>query len=467
MQVTEKKAERLVREYGIVVSAQDIGALVDERLEELKGQIKLPGFRPGKVPANLLKQRYGKSVLGEILEKAVNETSQKFLEERGLRPAMQPKIEVTAFDEGKDLEYSMEFEIVPAIEAMDFATLRLEKPVIAIEDNEVEEALSRIAANHKGTKPLKRKRKARLEDVVTIDFDGSVNGEKLPGMAGEDFRLELGSGMFIPGFEEQVVGAGIGDELTVTVTFPENYGNEKLSGKEAVFEVKVKNVEETAPAEIDDALAQKLGEADLEALKTRIREEIAEELNKLGRSLMKRDLLDKLAEAHDFDVPVGMVEEEFQKIWRQIEADREADRLDVEDKAKSEDELKEDYREIAVRRVRLGLLMSEVGTKNNVEVTQEEINQALMREVRNYPGQEKAVFEFYQSNPKALAGLGAPLFEEKVVDFIVDLAQVTEKSMTRDCLKKAMGAEGEVVEEKPKKKKPVEKETKEKEKDSQ
>ncbi|WP_026261659.1 trigger factor [Kiloniella laminariae] len=442
MQVTETNADNLKREFTVVVPATDIDAKIDSRLVELSSQVKLPGFRPGKIPMTMLKQRYGKSVMGEVLEALVNETSQNIISERSLRPAMQPKIEVTSFDEGKDLEYTIAFEIIPDVEPMDFSTLKLEKISVEVPASEVDEALERIASNHKTTVALKRKRKAREGDIVTIDFKGTVGGEALPGMAGDDFKLELGSGQFIPGFEDQVVGANVDDDVTVNVTFPEGYGNEKLSGKDAVFEVKVKDIEETAAAEIDDALAEKLGEENLEKLKARVAEQIKGEYDRVAHSRLKRDLLDKLAESHDFDVPESMVESEFEGIWRQIESDKDQGKLDEEDAAKSDDELKTEYQAIAVRRVRLGLLLSEVGTKNQIEVTQDELNSALLQEARNYPGQEQAVFEFYQKNPQAIANLRAPVFEDKVVNYIVDLAKVTEKSMSPDELRKAFEAEG-------------------------
>ncbi|WP_299373929.1 trigger factor [uncultured Kiloniella sp.] len=445
MQVTETNADNLKREFTVVVPANDIDAKIDSRLVELSSQVKLPGFRPGKVPMKLMKQRYGKSVMGEVLEALVNETSQEVISERSLRPAMQPKIEVTSFDDGKDLEYSIAFEIIPDIEPMDFAKLNLEKLSVDVPAKEVDESLGRIAENHKTTQPLKRKRKAKEGDVVTIDFKGTVGGEALPGMAGDDFKLELGSGQFIPGFEDQVVGANVDDDLTVNVTFPEGYGNEKLSGQDAVFEVKVKDIEETVPAEVDDALAEKLGEENLEKLKERVAEQVKTEYDRIAHSQLKREVLDQLADNHDFDVPEAMVESEFDGIWKQIEADKEQGKLDEEDAAKSEDELKAEYQDIAVRRVRLGLLLSEVGSKNEIDVTQEELNAALLQEARNYPGQEQAVFEFYQKNPQALANLRAPVFEDKVVDFIVDLAKVTEKSISPDDLRKQIEAENEAV----------------------
>ncbi len=441
MQVTETNADNLKREFTVVVSSADIDAKIDSRLVELSTQVKLPGFRPGKVPMAMMKQRYGKNVMGEVLEALVNETSQEVISERSLRPAMQPKIEVTSFDEGKDLEYTIAFEIIPDVEPMDFAKLKLEKLSVDVPAEEVDDSLSRIAENHKTTNPLKKKRKAKTGDVVTIDFKGTVGGEALPGMAGDDFKLELGSGQFIPGFEEQVVGANIDDDLTVNVTFPEGYGNEKLSGQDAIFEVKVKEIEETAPAEIDDALAEKLGEENLEKLKERVAEQVKVEYDRIAHSHLKRNVLDQLAENHDFDVPESMVESEFDGIWKQIEADKEQGKLDEEDASKSEDELKEEYRAIAVRRVRLGLLLSEVGTKNEIDVTQEELNGALLQEARNYPGQEQAVFEFYQKNPQALSNLRAPVFEDKVVDYIVDLAEVTEKSISPEDLRKEIEAE--------------------------
>jgi len=441
MQVTETETEGLKREYKIQISAKDIDEKMTGRLQELGKQVKIPGFRPGRVPLNVLKQRFGRSVMGEVLERAVSDSSSQAMSERGLRPAMQPKIEITSFDDGKDLEYTMAVEVLPDFEPMDFSKLSLEREVIKVEDSAVESALQDLAKANKTTRQPEAPRKAASGDVLVIDFKGTVDGESLPGMSGEDHHLELGSSAFIAGFEEQLIGAAPGEAREVEVTFPEAYPNDRLAGKDAVFAVAVKDVLEAVPAEIDDALAVRLGESDLAALKDRVREKIGAEYKELTRMRLKRRLLDKLSEAHDFPVPPGMVDSEFEQIWKQIEADREKGELDPEDADKSDDELKTEYRAIAERRVRLGLLLSEVGRRNGVEVTQDELNRALFREAQRYPGNERRVFEFYQKTPEAMANLRAPIFEDKVVDFIVDMAQIKERELTPDELRSAMEAE--------------------------
>nr|WP_322097258.1 trigger factor [Pelagibius sp. Alg239-R121] len=461
MQVTETQAEELKREYTIVIPATEIDEKIDGRLKELSGQVNLPGFRPGKVPMSLLKQRFGKSVLGEVLEKAVTDSSSQALSERSLRPAMQPKIEVTSFDEGKDLEYTMSVELLPDVTPMDFGSLELERIKVAVPDPEVDEALERIAESHKTSKPLDKPRKAKLGDVVIIDFKGTVDGEALPGMAAEDHHLELGSNQFIPGFEDQLVGVNVDDDCEVKVTFPDTYGNDKLAGREAIFEVKVKGIEESVPAEIDDKLAEALGAENLDAMKLRVREQIEGEYAKVARSRLKRELLDKLADGHDFAVPAGMVDVEFEGIWKQVEEERKQGDVDDEDAGKDDEELKTEYRAIAERRVRLGLLLSEVGSGNNIDVSQDEVNRALFAEAQNYPGQEQQVFEYYKNTPEALANLRAPIFEDKVIDFITDLSKVTERELTPDELRKEFeseSAEAEAAESKPaEKKKPAKK----------
>jgi trigger factor len=430
MQVTETQAEGLKHEYKIQVEAAEIEKKIEERLQELNGQVRIPGFRPGKVPLTLLRKRFGPSVMGEVLEKTVNDTSSQAISERGLRPALQPKIEITSFDEGKDLEYTISLEVLPKIEPMDFSKLTLEKIAVDVPDTEVDEALGRIAESHKKTQPLAKARKAKNGDVLVIDFKGSVDGEELPGMSGEDYHLELGSGRFIPGFEDQLVGSKKDEQKTLTVTFPEDYGNERLAGQDAIFEVSVKDVLESVPVPIDDDFAVTLGEENLAALKERVREQVGREYASITRNELKRKLLDALAENHDFEVPSGMVENEFETIWKQIEHDREHGELDPEDEGKSEEEIKGDYRRIAERRVRLGLLLAEVGRANSIEVSQDEMNQALFSEAQRYPGQEAKVFEFYQKNAQAQASLRAPIFEDKVVDFITDLANTTEKKIS-------------------------------------
>jgi len=449
MQVTETKNEGLQREFTITIGAAEVEEKVNTRLDELRRTVQIPGFRSGKAPSSLLRKKYGGAVMGEILEAAVSDTSQEAMSERSLRPAMQPKIEITSFEEGKDLEYTMAIEIMPEITPMDFSTLEVERFVAKIGDDELEEALKKLGEQYRKSEPVKRKRKARKGDVIVIDFKGSVDGVEFEGGAGEDHHLHLGEGQFIPGFEEQLIGAKVGEKVAVTVTFPEEYGSAELAGKEAVFDVDVKETREMVDTVIDDEFAKTMGQEDIESLRTAIRGRMETEYGGFSRERLKRGLLDKLETAHDFSLPEGMVGSEFDSIWEQHEqakaeqssSDDESAKSEEDDSAKSDDEIKEDYRKIARRRVQLGLLLTEVGDKNNVEVSAEDVNRALVQEAQKYPGQEKQVFEMYQSNPQAMASLRAPIFEEKVVDFILEMATVTEREVTPEELMRDPDAE--------------------------
>lgn len=430
MQVTETLTEGLKRQFEIVVAANDIEARVNERLTDLSKRVKLPGFRPGKVPVSLLKQRYGASVMGEVLEQAVNDCTSQAMNDRGLRPAMKPKVEIVSFDQGKDLQYKVDVEILPEVQPGDFSSLELERLTLEVTDGEVDQAVERIAQNNKKQQEPAEPRPVASGDLVTIDFAGTVEGKELPGLKGDDFRLEIGSGHFIPGFEEQLVGASAGEEREVTVTFPEDYPAEEVKGKAAVFKVTIKKIEEQVERTIDDDFAKDLGLESLEQLKARVREQMTAEYANLTRGNLKRRVLDKLAETHSFEVPPGMVDLEFQAIWEQIERDKAAGQLDPEDQGKSEEDLKGEYRAIAERRVRLGLLLSEVGRQQSIDVAPEELNQAIMAEVRRYPGQEQRVVEYFRNNPEAVANVRAPLFEQKVIDYILSQAKVTDRTVT-------------------------------------
>ncbi|GAB3448531.1 trigger factor [Insolitispirillum peregrinum] len=436
MQVTETAAEGLKREFKIVVPAADIQAKAESRLQALSQQVRIPGFRPGKVPMPLMKQRYGASVLGEVLELAVQESADAAMAERSLKPALQPKIEVTSFDEGKDLEYTLSVEILPEIAELDLTTVKLNKPKVVVADSEVEEALGRVAESRKVNVVVEDVRDAVKGDVLEIDFVGSVDGVEFPGGKGEGYDLELGSGTFIPGFEDQLIGAKVGDVANVSVTFPEEYHSKDLAGKAAVFVVTVKALKAASLPALDDEFAKGLGLEDLDGLRNAIKGQIENEYSSMVRNRVKRDLLDALAEKADFPVPAGMVGLEFDAIWKQIEDAKKNDSLDEEDKGKSDDELKAEYTTLAERRVRLGLLLADLGQKNSVQVTQEDINRAVMQEAMRFPGQEQAVFQYFQNNRQALDSLRAPLYEDKVIDFILGAADVTEVEMTAEELAK-------------------------------
>jgi trigger factor len=430
MQVTEISSDGLKREFKVTVASDDIKSKMDLRLEELGRTVNLPGFRPGKVPMPVLRKRFGSSVMGEVLERAVNDSSMQAMGERGLRPAMQPKIEVTSFAEGKDLEYKMDVELMPEIKPMDFKELALERPKAKPTDEEIRKAIERLAESRRGTEKVTDDRPVQNGDVVVIDFVGKVDGEEFQGGAAKDHRLELGSNQFVAGFEDQLVGRKVGSTGDVKITFPKEYMNDKLAGKDAVFSVTVKEIHQKLPLTIDDVFAKSMGFDDLEALNKTVGEQMERDYGRISRARVKRVLLDKLAAGHNFPVPPGMVDIEFDTIWKNIEEAKKRGDDDPSIKGKSDDDLKAEFRPIAERRVRLGLLLSEVGRVNNLEVSQEEVNRALIEEARRYPGQERKVVEFYRGNPDALAQLRAPLFEDKVIDFIIEMANVTDKTVT-------------------------------------
>lgn len=436
MQVTETNSDGLKREFKVVVPAGHIETKVQMRLTDLSRTVNIPGFRPGKAPMALLRKKYGPSVMGEVLEMAVNDGTSHAITERGLRPAIQPKIEITSYDEGKDLEFTVALETLPEIKPTDFSKIELTRLTATIPEAEIDTAVARMAERQQKTEPVTKARASKSGDVVVIDFVGKVDGVEFPGGKAQDFELTLGSGTFIPGFEDQLIGAKAGAAVAVKVTFPEDYGSAELAGKLSEFDVTVKEIREVVPTAIDDELAKAHGLENLDSLKAALRVELGREYAQVSRGRLKRSLLDVLADRHDFPVPQGMVDMEFEAIWKQLEDDRKNDRLDPADQGKSDDELKAEYQPIAERRVRLGLLLSEVGRVNNVSVTQEDINRALMNEARRYPGQEQMVIQYYQSNPQALDSLKAPIYEEKVVDFILELAKVTDKDVSPEDLLK-------------------------------
>jgi len=386
----------------------------------------MPGFRPGKVPAGLLKKQYGQALLGEALEQAVNQSTAKAIEDRGLKPALQPRVDLKGeFAEGKDVEFEVAVEVLPEIGQLDFSSVELERLKAVVPDKNIDEALDRIAKANREQKPVDPPRPAQKGDALKLDFVGSVDGVEFPGGKAEDYVLELGSGSFIPGFEDQLVGAEIGKPVDVKVKFPDDYGNKELAGKDAVFQCTVKEIREFVDQPIDDELAKKNNFENLEAMRKAVSDRIGQEYAQISRGMIKRALLDKLAESHKFPVPEGLVEGEFNAIWQRIEeAKKNGEKIEDEEKAR------EEYRGIAERRVRLGLLLADVGRSNNIDVTPEELNQAVMREAMRYPGQERQVLEFYGKNAQLKEQLRAPIFEEKTVDFILELAKVTEKSVT-------------------------------------
>ena len=429
MQVTETSTEELKREFTVVVPSADIEDKLNARLAEIGTSVKVPGFRPGKVPLALLKSRYGESVRGEVLEQTVRDSYQQALSDKGLRPAMEPDIEIVKFEEGSDLEYKLAVELLPDIEPPDFSEISLERLVVKVGDAEIDSAAQRLAEQHTSYEPVKDGRAAAEGDQVVVDFIGRVDGEEFAGGAVNDFILQLGTGSFLPGFEEQLVGVTGETSREVKVDVADDHPSEKLRGKEVVFDVTVKQVREAQPAAVDDALAQTMGLENVAGLRKSLREQIEKEYAQISRMRLKRSLLDRLADMESFGLPAGVVEREFETIWQQVSEAMEKDQLDEDDKGKSEDEMRARYRSIAERRVRLGLLLAEVGRVNNINVSQEDLNRAMHQEAARFPGQEAKVIEYFQSNPGAMQDVRAPIFEDKIVDFIVELATVTDREV--------------------------------------
>lgn len=434
MQITEISAAGLKREYKVVIEAAALESTVNGKLEDLRQKVNMPGFRPGKAPAALIKKQYGRALLGEVMEETVNSALQKAIEDNKLRPAMQPKVDITSFDEGKDLECTIAIEVLPEIETGDFKQIKLERLVVEPGDTEVDEFLTRLSEQQKTYEKVERA--AENGDQVVIDFSGSVDGVKFDGGTAEDYALVLGSNTFIPGFEEQLAGLKAGEQKTVKVTFPEAYGNAELAGKPADFACTVKEVRGGQAVALDDEFAKRFGLASMQELKDNIKRDLGQEYKGMARMKMKRSLLDQLAEQHSFDVPEGMVDLEFNQIWSEVTADKARFEAELAAEKKTEDELKAEYRKIAERRIRLGLLLSEVGRVNNIEVKPDEITRAMIEQARRFPGQERQVMEYFQKNPEAANSLRAPIFEDKVVDFIVEMADVTEKPVSKEELQK-------------------------------
>lgn len=434
MQVKEIKKEGLFHELEITVPANDIDGHVVARLKEVIKTVKQPGFRPGKMPLDMARKKYGKAVMGEVLENAVNDATKKVIEDKKLRPAMQPKIEVKEFDEGKDLIFSMSLDVLPDFDVMETKGIKIEKPIAKIEDKDIDEALGRITEHHKGSKPISGDRATKKGDFVVMDFDGRTADDdvKQPGMKADGHKLELGSGQFIPGFEDQLIGKKKGDKVEVKVTFPENYGAKDLAGRDAIFDVEIHDIHEPAEAEVNDEFAQELGFDDEAALRDAVKHQLSTDYENQTRMKMKRQLLDMLDDHHDFDIPQGMVDAELEGITKQIEQERAA----TPDAEELSDEEHEELAAIAERRVRLGLVIAEIGQQHNVTVNDQELQRAVINEAQKYPGQEKMVFDFYQKNPQMLENLRAPLFEDKVVDIIFDNAEITEKEISVEELMK-------------------------------
>ncbi|MDJ0932338.1 trigger factor [Breoghania sp.] len=452
MQVTETLSDGLKRELKVVIPADEIAGRLDTYLDDLKSKVRIKGFRPGKVPTAHLKRFYGRQAMAEIISNMLNETTTKVVEERSERPALQPEVDLSDEDAEKvlageiDLTYSMSYEILSDIEIGTFDDIEIERPIVEISDEGVMEQVEQIAESNRPFEAKSGKApKAENGDRVTMSYLGKIDGEPFDGGADPNGQLVLGSGRFIPGFEEQLVGVKKGEEKVVTVSFPEDYPAAHLAGKEATFDVTVNEIEAPGELKVDDEFAKGLGLESLDKLKEIVRGQIENQFGQATRQKVKRQLLDKLDERYDFTLPEKLVENEFDNIWRQVQSDMERSGKSFEDEDTDEEAAKADYRKIAERRVRLGLVLSEIGEKNEIQVTDDELHRAMYEQVRQYPGQEQEVFEYFKKNPAAFTGLRAPIYEDKVVDYLLELAKVTDKVVTKEDLLKADEEEDEAA----------------------
>lgn len=443
MQVTETSSDGLKRQLKVVVGAGEIGERFAARLDEIKDRVQLKGFRKGKVPVGHLKKVYGRSLMGEVLQQTIEEKSRAVLTERNERPALQPQIELSEDQQEiekvmsgqADLSFGMTFEVLPDFTLTEFDQIPLEKLVADVDDKAIDDAVGQLVERSISYEAAEG-RTAEDGDRLTIDFVGKIDGTPFEGGAGEGVNIVLGQGSFIPGFEDGLKGAKAGDERVVNATFPEAYPEKTLAGKAAVFDVTVKEVAVPKRPEVNDEFAKTLGAESLTQLRELVSQQIKREYDQASRAKLKRVLLDELEKRHDFALPPSLVDREFEGIWRQVTEGLKQAGRSFEDEGKSEEEAKVDYRKIAERRVRLGLVLGEVGEKNQIQVSQDELRRALMEQARRYPGQERAVYEFYEKNPGAIAELRAPIYEEKVVDFILERAKPVERKVDREELLK-------------------------------
>ena len=455
MQIKETTNKGLKRAYQLTIPAKDIAAKIEAEVKKIAPQVKMPGFRPGKVPANLIKKMHGEQLHAQTVNDVIRESVDQLMKDKELRPAMQPKIELgEGYEEGKDAEIAIELEVLPTVEVPSTDGLKLERLVVPVADEAVNEAVASIAGQNKSYKDAAKSKKAAEGNQLIIDFVGKLDGVEFDGGKAEDAALVIGSGQFIPGFEEQLVGVKTGDQKTITVTFPKEYQAENLAGKDAEFDITVKQVKVETETKVDDEFAKNLGLDSLDKLKELMRGQLEQQTAGLTRTQMKRQLLDTLAAGHDFEVPEGMVNAEFEQIWAQLlqEAQQEEDPAAALKEIEAE---KDDYRKIAERRVRLGLLLSEIGQANKVEVSAQEMSMLMQQAAQQYRPEDREKFmQYVQSEPMAAAQLRAPLYEDKVVDFLFDKAEVTEREVTQEELEAAIEAE-ETAEAKPAKKKPA------------
>jgi trigger factor len=455
MQVTETLNEGLKRKLSVVIPKSDLTSRLDARLGELKDRAQIKGFRPGKVPTTHLKKVYGKSAMAEVMQDAINSTVSETLTRRSERAAAQPKVDLPedqgtinrVLDGESDLAFDVSYEVLPSVSLMDFKSLKLDRPIVDITDEDLEKELQRVFRQNRGYEPKADDGVVAEGDNLGIAFEGKIDGQPFAGGSADHAHVVVGAGDFIPGFEEQLIGMKKGETRSIDVTFPKDYLKEELQGKKATFDVTVLHIDAPQAGELNDDFAKRLGLDDVAALKVAIKEQMTSALASMSRQAMKRQILDALDEGHKFEVPQQLVDAEFQTIWDRVKHEVEQHGRSFEDEGTTEAEAREQYEKIAERRVRLGLVVAEIGNTNKIEVTEDEHQQALIAEVRRFPGQEQQVYDYYRKNPQALAGLRAPVFENKVVDYVAELATQTDKTMSRDELTRIISDEGDEVPE--------------------
>jgi len=427
MQINKVSSEKLKREYDIIIPATDISAKVEKRLAEIGKKMKVPGFRPGKAPIALMKKNYGQSVLGEVVEEIIGQTSMEALKKENLRPALRPKFEIVSFADNADLKYKMKFEIIPEMPEINFEKLKLDSLKAEAANDEINEGLERLAARFKNFKKVEEPRAAKKGDAVLIDFKGFIDDKAFEGGEAEGFQLELGSGQFIPGFEDQLIGAKAGEDRKVNVPFPKDYHNKEFAGKKALFEVKIHEVQQVEAPEINDEFAKKSGFEDLAKLKEAVKKQLNADFAEISRTLLKKELFDALEKKCDFHLPSEMLDLEFDAIWKSAE---KAKKDDPDFSPKAEEKLKKEYKKMAERRVKLGIFLAELGRKNEITVSSQELSKIVMEKARQFPGQEQMVVDYFVKNSGALEELKGPLIEDKVVDFILGKATIKEKNVS-------------------------------------
>lgn len=432
MKVKKLKEEKLLREYEVVIPADDINVKIDSKLNTLRKKVNLPGFRKGKVPLDIIKKKYKDEVLGEVLQEVIDTTAKTAIKDNNLKPAIQPSVEITSYKDGEDLTYKVSLEVLPEVPEVKFEKIKLKKFVATIQNQDIDEVINEVANNYKDFKPYENDVKSKSGDAVQMDFEGFVDGVAFPGGKGEDFRLELGSNTFIPGFEDQLIGLKKGANKRVKVTFPQEYHSKDLAGKNAEFEVKIHDILEPVKTEINDEFAKKIGQKDIETLRSIIKSNLEQDSADLSLVLTKKELFDELEKIVKFDLPGKMVDNELNQIVQQIKssADYNHDHVHTAncDHSKDDEKLKKEYAQLARRRVLLGILVTEVAQKQKIQITNEEINRALLNEASRYRGEEQKVIDFYRKNPQAIQALSGPIIEDKVVSYILTQVKTTEEN---------------------------------------